>query len=379
MKSNLHILFIDQQPTVFAGGQERSLYELSSSMAAIQGVDVSLIWQEKGELLDQYRAFCQTDFRVPHRQLKFHTLPSVLMNLSQALIRNITQRWDMIYANQYFDIPFAAALSKLTGLPLVCHLRLLCPHYLSRQYRWGLEQASLLIANSRATANSYIEAGISKDKLDIVHNTVDTERFEPASPPPENEVPVITYLGRLCPEKGIEELLKAAHLLGDEGYKLEVYGQVRGAGASDDYADHLNELAGSLLNKTIHFYPHTSDVVPALQQSDLLVLPSRSESFGRVILEAMSCEVPVVATRVGGITEIMGAGFEDQLVEAGNPEALAEKIREYLNWRHDKPELGPRSRNWIRSHFSSERYTGEILSVLRRMTLTRMKQRAATS
>lgn len=379
MSPNIHILFIDQQPTKFAGGQERSLYELCTDLSGRQGVKVSLIWQEKGELLDKYREFCSTDFRVPHRQLQFHTLPSLVMSLSEGLIRNISQRWDMVYANQYFDIPFAAALSKVTGLPLVCHLRLLCPHYLSRQYRWGLEHASMLIANSRATRDSYVEAGISKEKMEIVHNRVDVEKFSPASPAPVNETPVITYLGRLCPEKGIEELIQAAHLLGDNGYRLELYGDVRGAGTSDNYLDQLHEQAGDLWNKTIYFYPHTSDVVPALHQSDLMVLPSHMESFGRVLLEAMACEVPVVATRVGGVPEVLGAGFEDQMVDSQNPEQLAAKIKEYLNWREDKPELGPRSRNWVRNYFSADTYADEILSVVRRMIMPRFKRTAATS
>lgn len=360
----MHILAVEQQPTEFAGGQERSLYEVLKRLKDQDGVKLSLCWQEYGELLEQYREWTHHDTQIRFRVFSSGRMLVMLKDVLKLYWGFITKKWDVVYCNQYFDLPIFTLLSRLTSVKLTCHLRLMCPHYLSHQYRWGLMNAHVLIANSEAVKQSYVAAGIPEEKFQVIHNKIDIRNWKPELDTPQNETPVIAYFGRLCKEKGILDLIDAFALMKTDA-KLMLYGNVRGAGTDDSFIKECHQRATETNRQTnIVFHPHTDQVQKVMQKCDLIVLPSWEESFGRVLIEAMALEIPVVATRVGGVPEVLFGDFEDHLCEAQNPEMLAEKLDQFAGWRKHQPELGMNSRKHVIDYFSDYNLGTEIRNAL---------------
>ncbi|GAB4279695.1 MAG: hypothetical protein Kow0080_32100 [Candidatus Promineifilaceae bacterium] len=135
------------------------------------------------------------------------------------------------------------------------------------------------------------------------------------------------YVGRLSPEKGIHYLLEAATLLAQEGYHLIVH--LVGSGPQEDALIRMAQtLAPSQLQiKFWGYLPHGPELDKIWRQADCFVLPSISEGIPKVLLEAMGRGVPVIATHVGGIPDLVVHQESGWLVEPGSADALAGAMR----------------------------------------------------
>jgi len=186
--------------------------------------------------------------------------------------------------------------------------------------------------------------GVDEGKISQIYNGVDTDRFRPPStgrevPPELGSLPsdcvVIGSVGRMEPVKDQLTLVKAfiqlLQIVPDGRQRLRLVhigdGALRGAALS------LLEDAGA---KELAWLPGVRDDVPALLRAlDVFVLPSRAEGISNTVLEAMASGLPVVATDVGGNPELVTQGKTGVLVPPGNPLALADALRKYI----DAPEL----------------------------------------
>ncbi len=167
---------------------------------------------------------------------------------------------------------------------------------------------------------------------------VDVERFAPASSR-ESGPTRILFLGRLVPTRGAHAALEA--VLGLPRWALDsVQLEIAGAAEDAEYLAGLRRRAGEV---PVRFVPDPTDVLPLLQRADLALLPSTAEDgWGRAILEAMACGVPVVHSR-GGVLDVIagGAGIG---VAAGNLKPLGERLRELLRAPRELPALGAAGR-----------------------------------
>jgi len=142
---------------------------------------------------------------------------------------------------------------------------------------------------------------------------------------------IVLFVGRLEPIKGVEYLIRAAQQVTTEKHKVKFL--IIGEGTS---RRKLEKLVNSLnLAEHVIFVGKISNsrVSEYMILSDILVLPSLSESFGIVNLEAMSCGLPIIATNVGGIPEIVENNINGLLVNPKNANQIAEKILEMLENR----------------------------------------------
>src|SRR5262249_30255147 len=103
------------------------------------------------------------------------------------------------------------------------------------------------------------------------------------------------------------------------------------------------------------FVGQIPNIIDYLSIADLLFLPSESESFGLSALEAMACEVPVIATRVGGLPEVVLDGETGVLIELGDTRTMAESAVEILSDERKKREMGARGRAWAVDQFNTEK------------------------
>jgi len=202
------------------------------------------------------------------------------------------------------------------------------PKYV-RMDRATCSRANHLISISRYISGGAEDYGISPDKISLIPNGVDFERFERAEPAElKLKRPVIVYIGRLSPHKNVSALIKAVKGL-KKGSLLVI-----GGGPSER---ELREEAGVLGKRVMFTGVVPFDEVPSYYKAaDIVVYPTLYEPLGNVILEGMASGKPVVASRTGGIPEILpekagrlfstGEELIDILTELAGDRALREQM-----------------------------------------------------
>lgn len=118
------------------------------------------------------------------------------------------------------------------------------------------------------------------------------------------------------------------------------------------------------VSKKVEFAGYRGDISDILPNVRVVVVPSRSEPFGRVAIEAMAAGVPVIASDVDGLKEIVVDGYNGYLVPKNNPEAIAEKLVYLYRNQQILVHLGENAREWANNNFSLERYAQEIQAVI---------------
>ncbi len=159
----------------------------------------------------------------------------------------------------------------------------------------------------------------------------------------------IGYLGRLVDGKGLEDLFKTVMILKSQNSNFHCL--IFGTGPLETK---LKKIAESLKISDIiewHGFVPYNQVPTALAQIDIFVYPSWHEGFGRSIMEALAMEKAVVATRVGGIPDLIKDGENGFLVEPHNPVALAEKIKELMQNKDLREKFGKAGRKWVSENY----------------------------
>jgi glycosyltransferase involved in cell wall biosynthesis len=175
----------------------------------------------------------------------------------------------------------------------------------------------------------------------LAHYGVDSKKF------------VIIAVGRLVPQKGYDTLLQALEILKSKGLfpSLIIFGD----GPLE------NEIRHSLMTKQLleqvilHDAIPQNELLPVIQASDILVMPSKFEGFGRAAAEAMALERPVIASRVGGLMEFIEDGVSGILVPVGDATLLAASIERLMADELLRKQLGQAARKRIETDFSLEK------------------------
>jgi glycosyltransferase involved in cell wall biosynthesis len=204
--------------------------------------------------------------------------------------------------------------------------------------------ADAVIASSQAVADC-----LRRCRAEVVY-----AGLEPGTcPPPAADRSGTFKLGvltRLIPLKNVEALLKATSLLRSRGFDVEV--EIAGSGPSEPS---LRSLASSLgLMDRVRFLGWRPDIRALLASWNLLVISSNEESFPMTALEAMAAARPVVATRVGGLAEMVVDGVTGKLIPPGDVETLAASIAELARDRRLADQMGVEGWKRIKDHFSTQ-------------------------
>ena len=218
--------------------------------------------------------------------------------------------------------------------------------------------------------------GTDPERVTTVHLGLD-----PPSAYPQRDVrrefelgsgPVIVCVGRLAPPKGHSHLLSAfgevVRRVADAQLLLIGDGELRG-----DLVNLTHRLG---LAEHVTFAGWREDATDLLSGVDLLVLPSVTEGFPMVLLEAMSAALAVVASRVGGIPEIVSHRENGLLVEAGDEAALANEIVALLDSPEERIRMGRRGRAKLEERFSVDRMAGATAQLYQRLVSERTQTRA---
>lgn len=266
------------------------------------------------------------------------------------------ERADVVVSNSLAAHLFTGAGSRLARRPAVWWLREIVDPGPGR---------AVLSAAGRATAHTLVAiSGAVAGSVRHPRVTVVDNPLEPALPPgPEpawagGERPVVGYLGRLDPLKGVDELLAAVPELPG---RLVVVGEARLA--PPGYVEALRAAADLAAPGRVTFTGAVPDPWDALRAMDVVVLPSWREPFGRVAVEAMAAGTPVVAAAAGGLPEVVEDGVTGLLYRRGDPVDLARQVRRVL----DEPGLAARLVAGGRSvlpRFDPDRHAAAVAGVL---------------
>lgn len=259
--------------------------------------------------------------------------------------------------------PLFAAASVAAGLPLVITLHNLVPRLslpLGILLRAAFRRARFVIAVSQAVADSARTVVGDPGRLVVIPNGVDMARFAEKTLPAQNaarvalsldlDAPVAVCVARLSPEKEVGTFLEAAALTLTR--MPEARFLVAGDGPLRAALDHQVRILG--LQKKARLLGMREDVPLLLAASDVLCLPSREEGLGIAALEAMAAGLPVVATRVGGLPEVVAEGETGLLVPARDPAALAAALESLLTNPTRARALGTAGRARAAAYFARE-------------------------
>jgi glycosyltransferase involved in cell wall biosynthesis len=365
----MHLVVLENQPASNRGGQEISLFDVCSGLAK-RGHKLTLLYLQPGNLLKHYQQFCDQTILIKHYRIDTKKPLASAIDFYQDSQKVQFYPDALVYGNQYHDSFFGYLLARSHNAPYVCHLRLPPPPSLGWQWSLGVKGARRLIAVSQQTKQDWVRVGCRNRSIDVVHNGVEVNAFKPATDRSLLRTqwqlplhsPIISYIGRLDKVKGLETLLHAFAVL----LKTKPDAHLLIAGKpllqKQHYRTELEALTAQLgITSQVTFLGHVAEPIALYQLSDLTVLPSVwAEPLGRTLLESMACGTPVIASRMGGIPEVLTGEFAEALVQPGDAEDLATKLQPFLNWRTTDPTLGDRCRHHIAENFTIQKTVAQI-------------------
>lgn len=210
--------------------------------------------------------------------------------------------------------------------------------------KWVVAQFSdKIIAISQAVAEyTHRIEGVSPQKLVVIKNGIALDQFLSVDCHQRSEgQPVkLISIGRLEEQKGFDVLLDALAQIREKNWELTIVG---GGSLLSDLEDRVRLLG---LEKKVQFFGTTEEVPTLLSESDVFVLASRWEGLGLVVMEAMAAGVPIVATQVGGIPELIQDGITGYTVDSESPDALAAAISFCIDNPEVADQIGAQAREY---------------------------------
>jgi len=212
------------------------------------------------------------------------------------------------------------------------------------------------IAVSEAVGRSMAKEGVPKKKIQVIHNGIDLGEyfdipdlsFRKKWGVSDKEV-LLGVIARLVPVKGHQDLLKALVILKEE--KVPFRCVLVGDGSLREELEQTVEAFS--LSREVIFAGYVKEVASVIRELDLSVLPSRNEGLGLAILESMACGVPVAASEVGGIPEIIKDNVTGALFKAGDPASMAAVLKDLILDESRRKDLGRSARALVSTDFDA--------------------------
>lgn len=364
-------------PPKFLGGTEVATYNIAKHLAkrghdvhVMTQVDVDPPIESKGE-----------KFNVHSMKIKKVPLIGILLFWIKVLFTLKKIKPDIIHI-QSIDIGIGGLLGKiLLKKPYVVYGRggdVYSPWVFKKIIsKIIIKNAGAVIALTEDMKQEMTK--IYKRDITVIPNGLDITKFINLSKENirrkmniPNDVKIIIFIGRLKSVKGVEYLIEAMGLLGQKDVKTKLL--LVGDGAE---RERLEQLVKELeLTKNVMFVGRVSneDIPKFLTMSDILVLPSLTEGFPNTILEAMASGLPIIATNIRGIPEIIKNGENGFLVESKNPEAIAEKILSLFENNELRKTISKKNKEDVK-RYSWEDTTKKIEDIYQSVKNTSKSQR----
>ncbi|MEA2054534.1 MAG: glycosyltransferase family 4 protein [Candidatus Thermoplasmatota archaeon] len=328
---------------------EKPFYNVCAEVLEVNGITDPLFGTNISlAVTKKLKGFLNSDFDIMHVHHAFSRLP--LAGLSLASKQNIPSVLTTHTVSFFPDYEFFWNFISY-GYP---------------RYRLTISKADKIIAVSEA-AKKFMSYFTQKDIV-VIPNGVSIKKFNlmdkdiARKKTGLNGDPIILYVGRLVPKKGVDVLiLSMREVIKNYPHALLV---ISGTGKMLPLLKTLVRIAG--LDKNVLFLGFVEDpLLPYFYNSaDVFVLPSiTAESFGIVLLEAMASGVPVISTKVGGIAEVLEDGKYGILVEPNSPGKLAKGIIELLDDKNLRRNMAKKGRKKVERDYSWNNIGKKIIEV----------------
>jgi glycosyltransferase involved in cell wall biosynthesis len=276
---------------------------------------------------------------------------------------------DLVHAHDWMTFPAAFEFQRMTGVPVYLHVHATeydrsgdnLNHEVFRIERDGFRRANHIFAVSRYTAG-VIERlyGVNRKKISVVYNAPEENSKALLPTSASDRKPQVVFLGRLTFQKGPDHFLKAAALVHEANPQARFI--LCGTG---DMMDKLRHQAHRLeIEDCVHFagFIDPAGVDEVLQHSKVLVMPSVSEPFGLVALEAIRCGIPVILSKQSGVREVLSRALQ---VDFWDHEKLADQILGALRLSGLSSQLVEEGLNQMQQ-LSWEKSAKQVIEVYRR-------------
>lgn len=346
-------------PRMNVGGVERGVVDL---VRFFKGTLESSVVSGGGRLVAELERL-----GVAHHCLPVYAKsPSSVLLISQLRRLLCKEATDIIHGRSRVPAWIAFFASRKTNTHFVTTAHgLYRSSVFSNVMGWG----KFVICPSKVVARHMKERfGVPEEKIVIINRWVDLEAFKFTEFEARSSSNTIVSIGRISPSKGYEYLIEAFKKLA----RFNSYLSLKIVGSPDPsklkYYKHLQSLVNRYsLHYNVQFVGVTDRVESILRGARLLVAPSViEESFGRVVVEAMACGVPVVATKVGGFNEIIDDGVNGITVEAANSAALTEAMLKVLQDKALSKKFAENGRAKVEKLYSMDKCLNETLAVYRK-------------
>jgi glycosyltransferase involved in cell wall biosynthesis len=264
----------------------------------------------------------------------------------------------LIHTDSPTETFYAGIAARSTRIPLVWHIRVSDREWLLDRILSLLSTKLILVANAISRRFPWLK---NNHKMVVIHNGIDLEEFDnfPATFSIRKEfnikrnVVLLGCVGRIEKRKGQEYLITAMKHIEDAKLILV------GAG-KEEYINRLKHICESIgISSRIFFAGLRNDIPSVLREIDILVFPViEGEGFSRVIIEAMAAKKTIVATDNAGNLEAVKDGITGVIVPAKNTTALTEKIKQLVDNKRKRVEMGTAGRKRVENHFTIERNVG---------------------
>lgn len=351
-------------PLMNIGGVERGVLDLvrffkRESLSSIQKKVKNIVVSGGGGLVKGLEKEGVTHYKLP----VYKKSPLILFLVPK--LRKIIneERIDIVHARSRMPgwVSFFASRKSRAVFITTAH-GVYKNRFFSEVMGWG----KYIICPSRVVArhmkNNF---GVPEEKIIIVNRWVDLNKFQFTGYQQRRESNVIVSIGRISPTKGYEYLITGFKKI----VRLNPYLKLKIVGSADKskvkYLNYLKTLVSRFsLNYNVEFVGFKEDIENVLAEARILIVPSViEESFGRVVIEAFACGVPVVATKVGGFKEIIEDGADGLLIEPGNSEEITGSILKILGDSDYAERLAKQARKKVEQRYTMEKCLQETEKV----------------
>jgi glycosyltransferase involved in cell wall biosynthesis len=348
------------------GGAERVVADL----CAIDGVDAGVAWLT-GDMHPRWREPLRDTRQYPIRMRGVRSMAGAIRRLSNAI-----DEFDADVVHTHLVHAHLAGRAAAVGSGRRCAV-------ISTEHNLGYIKRGAGLLNGLNARTSRINRkivcisdavrgrcqsfGMPDGRMQVIYNGISAGDPEPASIEAQKAAlgynptrPLAMMVGRLVPEKGADlfvEMLRQTE---------EIDGLMIGDGVE---AERIAELSGGIVGRPrFHWEKNVADISSRFAAADVVVVPSRREGLGIVALEAMAASRPVVATRIGGLPEVVQHEVTGLIIDPESPAALSEAVRRLLANPELARGMGMRGRERVLENFTVDEMRNRYLELYRSVT-----------
>ena len=344
-------------PSLDVGGVETGTIDLAKHLVA-QGHKAITV-SSGGRLVRELDAVGARHYNLPVGKKSIFSIISMIKSLRE-IIRK--EDIDIVHARSRVPALIAYFACKASNKAFITTAHgYYKKHLMSEAKGWG---KYVIVASNIMAKHMVGNFNVPHDRIRLIPRGVDLNRFTFRDPSTRYSPHfVVGMVSRITPLKGHADFIRAIFILNRQIPNLKAL--IVGEAPKDKYKEDLELLMRRLgLSNTIQFLPATNDVPGVMKKLDVIVSATITpEAFGRVIIEAQASGVPVVATQVGGVVDIIEDRKTGLLCAPQNPKDMAEKILELYSDRNLWAGLTIESKRHVESYFNLDKMMQKTVAV----------------